>query len=298
MNKTNYIKDLGGDKYYDKEKELSEYKGEDRVVSSLELAEELKQTDDSIFTIKTDIPSMDRILEGVECGELIVITGLSGGGKTSLMMTITANMANNGVKSVWFTLEVTPRQFIKKITAKTGNIPEFYMPHENTDNTLKWIEERIVESQVKYNAKVVFIDHINAIFSIINSGGNVSLEIGDLVANIKQMAIKHNLVVFLVAHCKDPIDNKEPNERSIRDSGMILRLADTALGIWRVKNDKESTRLEEIEEEDTWAKVRIWKNRRNGILGWWYMEHNKHYLVERRTNFQELSSKNTKKLYE
>jgi replicative DNA helicase len=295
MESKKLIKDLPIEKFLDKEEELFNYDGTDRVVLATDLAEELKLTEDSIFNFKTGIPSMDRILEGVECGELAVITGLSGQGKTSLMMTLTSNMANGGVKSVWFSLEVTPRQLLKKLSAKTDNLPEFYIPRENTDNTLKWIEERIIEAQSKFNTQVVFIDHINAIYSLENSKGNVSLEIGDLVAKIKQFALKYNLIIFLVAHCKDPVDNKEPNERSIRDSGMILRLADIAMGIWRVKNEKESTRLEEIDEEDTWAKVRVWKNRRTGKLGWWYMNHDKHHLVEVETDFKKLTKP---KLYE
>ena len=293
------IKDFKKEEFLKKEKELYTYKGDDRVIHSNELNEELKLVEDSIFNLKTHIPTMDRILDGVECGELIVITGLSGQGKTSLMMTITQNMAEHGDKSIWFTLEVTPRQFIKKISAKTSMLPEFYIPRENTDNTLLWIEERILESQVKFNTKVVFIDHINAIFSLESSKGNISLEIGDMVAKIKQIAIKYNLVIFLVAHCKDPIDNKEPNERSIRDSGMIIRLADTVLGIWRVKNGKESNRLEEIEEEDSWAKCRIWKNRRTGKVGRWYMEHKEHSLSEVTSNFEQLTKPiKNRKLYE
>ena len=297
MENKKLIKDLPIEKVIKKEEELYEYKGSDRVVPAKELAEELKKTEDSIFTVNTHIPSMDRILEGVECGELIVITGLSGQGKTSLMMTLTDNMAHHGDKTVWFSLEVTPRQLLKKISARTDNVPEFYIPRENTDNTIKWIEERIVEAKVKYNTKVVFIDHINAIFSLENTRGNISLEIGDLVAKIKQIALKHDLVVFLVAHCKDPIDNKEPNERSIRDSGMILRLADVAMGIWRVKNNTESKRLEELDEEDNWAKVRVWKNRRTGKLGWWYMEHKDHYLEEVETDFQKLTKPTQNDLY-
>lgn len=201
---------------------------------------------------------------------------------TTAMMTLTNNMAEQGAKSCWFTLEVTPRQFLKKMASRTENLPEFFLPKENTENTLTWIEERIIESNVKYNTKVVFIDHLNAIFSLEQFKGNLSLEIGDMVAKIKDMAIKHNQIIFLVAHCKDPVDNKEPTKHSIRDSGMIIRLADTILGIWRIRNDAkpDDDRLREIREEDNQAKIRIWKNRREGKLGTFFMEHKNHYLTE------------------
>lgn len=280
--KKKLIKDLPVKELYKEEERLSVYQGADRVVPASELKAELSLTDESIFKFKTGIKTLDRILDGVECGELIVLTGLTGEGKTTAMMTLTNNMAEQGAKSCWFTLEVTPRQFLKKMASRTENLPEFFLPKENTENTLTWIEERIIESNVKYNTKVVFIDHLNAIFSLEQFKGNLSLEIGDMVAKIKDMAIKHNQIIFLVAHCKDPVDNKEPTKHSIRDSGMIIRLADTILGIWRIRNDAkpDDDRLREIREEDNQAKIRIWKNRREGKLGTFFMEHKDHYLTE------------------
>lgn len=280
--KKKLIKDLHIKDIVLKEEELAEYSGSDRVIPASELKEELSMGDESIFSLKTGIPSMDRILDGVECGELVVVTGLSGEGKTTFLMTLTNNMADLGTKSVWFTLEVTPRQFLKKITARTDKIPEFFIPKDNADNTLAWIEARILESKTKYQTKVVFIDHINMIYSLEQSRGNISLEIADLVAKIKQIAIKYNQIIFLVAHCKDPEDKKEPTQRSIRDSGMIVRLADTVLGVWRIRNDAapDNTVLKELDETDNQAKVRIWKNRRTGKVGYFFMEHKDHYLTE------------------
>jgi len=282
------IKDLGVKDMVLREEELYNYKGEDRVIKANELKQELSKVDDSLFHLNTGIPSLDRILDGVECGELIVVTGISGHGKTTFLMTLTTNMAELGYKALWFTLEVTPRQFLKKISMRTNNLPMFFIPRENTDNSISWIEEKIVEARAKYgnekdgNVNVVFIDHINAIYSLEQSRGNVSLEIADMVAKIKQIAIKYNLVIFLVAHCKDPVNNAEPVERDIRDSGMIVRLADTTIGVWRVKNsqDPTSTRLEVLDEDDNQTKVRIWKNRRTGKLGYFFMEHKDHYLTE------------------
>jgi hypothetical protein len=68
----------------------------------------------------------------------------------------------------------------------------------------------------------------------------------------------------------------------IRDIGMISRLADIVMGIWRVPNGtaKDCNRMKDCDEGDNWAKVRIWKNRRTGLLGSWFMEHNTHYLSE------------------
>lgn len=273
-----------GKELVDFEKKLFEYEGEDRIVSSLEIAKELDRTKEVAISFKTGIPSMDRILEDIEAGEVIMVTGPTGEGKTSLLMSITRNMVEKGVKSVWFTLEVTSRQFIKKLTARGGELPLFYMPAKNLDNHIQWIEDRIVEAVVKYDCKVVFIDHLHEIFNLFQARNNSSLEIGHLVSIIKNIAIQYNLAIFLIVHCRDnPMTPfAEPRKEDIRDSGLISRIADTIIGIWRIKIGEHNVkkRPKELDENDTWAKVKILKNRGEGTMGYWIMDHKDHYLEE------------------
>ena len=132
--------------------------------------------------------------------------------------------------------------------------------------------------------KCVFIDHIHMIFSLQKVHQNISLEIGDLVGKIEQIAVQYNLVIFLIAHNRDDAQNPkaEPTKESVRDSGMIIRLADTILGVWRVPNDSDlsKNKRETINEGDTWSKVRVFKNRRTGDVGAFFMNHINHKLVE------------------
>lgn len=268
----------------EREQELYTYEGQDRVISSHELVKELDETKDSVLSFKTGIPSMDRILEDIEAGELVVVTGPSGEGKTTLMMTITNNMANAGINSVWFTLEVTPRQFIKKMSASQENLPLFYMPRQNVDNQIAWLEERIIEAIVKYDTKVVFIDHLHQIFDLIKISGNTSLEIGALANKIKDIAVKNDIAIFLVVHNKNNTQSPlaEIRKEDLRDSGLIERAADTIIGIWRVRTGKTNPkrRPAELEENDNWAKVKVLKNRGEGTMGSWLMSHINHYLDE------------------
>jgi len=280
---------IKGKALYEVEGKLAKYEGEDRIVSSYHLVEELKKTEDSMFIIPTGVESIDRLHEGgLEAGELVIVTGPTGEGKTSLLMSITKNMAERDVATVWFTLEVTPRQFMKKISmGGTGEVPLFYLPNENTDNQVDWLEERIIEAKVKHNAKAVFIDHIHQIMSLAKMEGkntNMSWELGDLVGKLKNIAITHNLIIFLIAHTKDdPAGTaREPRKEDIRDSGLISRLADSIIGLWRVPDDDEigSTRRKALNESDTKTKVRVFKNRRTGKVGAFFMYHENHYLKE------------------
>ena len=154
---------------------------------------------------------------------------------------------------------------------------------------MDWIEVKILEaiSRAKADGKVlkgIFIDHIHQIFSISKVEKNISLELGDMVARIKQVAIQHNLVVFLIAHSKDdPMGTmREPRGTDIRDSGLITRLADTVLLIWRVTNDAntDTKRMKEVGPEDTKCKIRLDKNRRVGTRGNFFAKHKDHYIYE------------------
>lgn len=266
------------------EDSLVGYQGEDRIVTSHELAEQL-DIDNSIQQ-QTGVKSLDRILNGVEAGEMIIVSGPTGEGKTTLLMSITANIAKENLNSVWFTLEVTPKSFIQKIKrACQDKLPLFYLPNRNTDNQLEWLEHRIIEAKVKHDVKIVFIDHVHQIFSLHKVRSNsVSLEIGDMVGKIKQMAIDHHLVIFLIAHTRDNSErpNAEPRKEEIRDSGLISRLADAIVLVWRIKNGEENKdkRPANLTEEDNRAKVRIVKNRREGKLGTFIMEHENGILKE------------------
>lgn len=266
------------------EESLVTYEGEDRIVSSHELAQQLD--DQPEFSYNTGVHAIDRILGGVQPGEMVIVSGPTGEGKTTLLMSITRNMAMANIPSVWFTLEVTPKAFIQKIKKGTGDtMPTFYLPNRNTDNQIEWLEQRIIEAKVKYDPKVVFIDHVHQIFSLQKAQGkSLSLEIGDMVASIKQMAIDHHLVIFLIAHTRDNAEKPtaEPRKEEIRDSGLISRLADAIIMVWRIKNSEaeKTKRPTDLDENDTWSKVRIVKNRREGRMGTLIMEHKDGLLNE------------------
>jgi len=269
------------------EERLENYQGEDKMITSHEMKAIIDSQPEPQI-IKTGLPALDKVLNGVEAGELIVISGNTGSGKTTLMITITKSMVVNGIKSSWFTLENSPRNFIKAIS-KNGDLPLFYLPTKNTENNISWLMERIVEGCVKFNTKVVFIDHLHQIFSMEKMKGNLSLEIADIVAQIKQLAVEYGLVIFLVAHSTDNkiSTNSEPTIRDIRDSGMISRLADSVLGIWRIRqnsslNDlkKEKPAIDGETDEKFYNKLRIWKSRREGNYGTVYLEHENHAFKE------------------
>ncbi len=261
------VDQMSPEEYVAFEEYLAEYQGEDRVVSSIELNKETGTAQDYTYSMKSGLPSLDRMLDGFESGELIVATGKTGDGKTSLLFQITRNIHQTDAKPLWFSYEMSYRQLLKKMGV---DVFEFFMPRLMVSNHLDFIEKKIMEANVKYGTRVVFIDHLSMLYSLDKfSMRNVSLELGDIVAKIKSMALRHNVIIFLVSHVKKTEKGEEIFLEDIRDSGHTANLADIVITVQRVPNDYtlDTKRIRAIEEDDKKIKIKVEKNRRNGTRG-------------------------------
>lgn len=239
-----------------KEERLAVYDGPDKIISSQEFLEKLKQ-EKTPHSFMSGIPSLDLITGGFEAGELNIITGFTGMGKTSFCQSLTHSLAKNGTKALWFSYEVPPRQFFSKFP--NGEVPLFYLPAEMKGKDLSWIGDRILEAKIKYDVRAVFIDHLHFIIDLALAR-NPSLEIGAIVRALKTLAMRLHLAIFLIAHTVKPRENTFPGLESIRDSSFISQEADAVFAIQRQK----------LKGRDVFSNIsvlRILKHRRTGTMG-------------------------------
>jgi replicative DNA helicase len=237
------------------EKFLMEYNGPDRVVP---LAEALRLTQArGGIRLKTGIKELDDLAQGIETGELIVISGPTKNGKTTLMETISHHVStteDTAIQTVplWFSFEVNIHQFARKYN---GQMPDIRVPLQLMQNSASWLEEKIWEAKLKYGSHVVFIDHLHFIADILQSK-NPSMDIGKIMRSLKSMALKHGVVIFLAAHTgKRRLNDKEEiNSNDIRDSSFIPQEADTT---WMVR------RCEAVENA---AWLIVCNHRRTGVM--------------------------------
>lgn len=232
-----------------KEQILSEYDGEDRVVVCTELKKRYS-TDLSNLTYKYGIPSLDKYTEGVQGGELTVLSGQTGQGKTLLAQSFTREFEVEDIGCLWFTYEVMPQQFLRQFGE---SLPIFYMPNVLKGNALEWIEERIYESFLKYDTKVVFIDHLHYLIDL-DMKHNVSLEIGKVMRFLKKLCIKYVQAIFVISHMTKVVQDKEPDIEHLRDSALTGCEADNVFFIWRKKSNPQE------------AILKISKARRTGAM--------------------------------
>jgi NAD-dependent DNA ligase len=73
-------------------KDLLNYDGEDKVISSFEMKDKIGKQK-TLLNVRSKIPSLDRLLDGFATGELIMLSGLTKNGKTLLAQTLTQSFA-------------------------------------------------------------------------------------------------------------------------------------------------------------------------------------------------------------
>jgi replicative DNA helicase len=229
------------------EKKLYSYEGKDRVISSHVMSKAIREEDKPIV-IQSGLPTLDHYIDGFQGGELTVISGLTGNGKTLFAQSLTKNFDEQGIRSLWFSYEVMSANFLNSFGE---DLPLFYMPSRLTENSLSWINTRIHEGKLKYQIQAVFVDHLHFIVTMNRS--NISIEIGQAMRAIKKMALQYNVAFFLIAHTQKIKQDVELGLGDTRDSSFIEQEADNVFYLWRTKKENQ-------------AILKIAKNRRNGIF--------------------------------
>jgi len=213
------------------------------IISSYELLNKLKEQGEArpLVNIRSKMPSLDRAIENFNDGDLYAVSGPTKNGKTTLCQTLTRNFCDQQYHSLWFSYEVTPRQFVHCFEEE--DFPLFYLPDGLKARSMDWVEGKIIESLDKFNTRVVFIDHLHYLFDLVQRG-NTSLTIGNVVRRLKGLAVANKLVIFLLCHTTKPGGETDLSYISIRDSSFVAQEADSVFMIQRTGDNEGQLRVE------------------------------------------------------
>jgi len=244
----------------------AQYVGDDRVISSYQLQKYYDRLGFKPERFYCGMPNLDYITGGWEESEVCVVSGVTGNGKTLFCKTLTRYFPLAGHDCLWFTYEEIPRLFISRFQ----ELPIFYLPKKNLSHKLEWIEKRIIESKVKYKTKIVFIDHLHFLVPL-KAYINQSILIGSIMREIKKIAIRHRIIIFVVAHTAKIKQDEHPDLANIRDSSFIAQESDKVFYIRRC-GESENGEIRFNEKTN----VYILKNRLNGNVNTLKMRFNFH----------------------
>jgi replicative DNA helicase len=212
-------------------------------------------------TITTSIASLDEILGEIEGGELVLIAGRPGKGKTSLALNIIAANALRMVPGLMFSLEMRARKLArrlliwqarvsgnqlrgtidlaawKKITAAAGDFADAPLWINAKINQLQqivaesrsWYARR-VQTQARKRGMIV-VDYAQLVRVTRARGGNREQEVAQISGAMKSLAMELGIPVFLLCQLSREIEKRggPPMLSDLRESGSLEQDADRVL---------------------------------------------------------------------
>ena len=257
---------------------------------------ELSKGGDKTSTIHTFYSDIDRILVGMNPGDLILIGARPGMGKTSFALNIAAEIAKRRTdKTVAiFSLEMTKTQLASRLLSSEGRIESRKLRDGNLEaedyakladaasalaETNVYIDDSSDLSPMKMRTKlrrlrnlgIVFIDYLQLMHSDDKKkSDNRVLEVADITRNLKIMAKEFGCPIVLLSQLSrisQDRKDKRPQLTDLRDSGAIEQDADVVMFLHReFYYDNRNTDIQNM------AECIIAKNRHGAVdtinLGW------------------------------
>lgn len=218
--------------------------------------------------IPSNIPELDNLIGGFGKGDIILISGDTGDGKTTFARFLIRKFSECKKNCLVFSYEETNEEFLSKFN---GNLPDGYIPKVLTAKSPVWIEAKILEAVEMYNIEVVFIDNLKGIINYDSKRNEVG-EVDSIIQKLKAIAIKYNIVLFLLAHIKKS-DTGLIDKNSLTGSKTIVDTASVGIALYRNREEQEKQEAEENGIRYTnFTTAYLIKNRYKGIYDNFRME--------------------------
>ena len=242
----------------------------DQVISARDLKKELENAPKQQF-FKSTFEGLDTLLGGFAEGDFVVVGGEQKSGKTTLCVTLTKRFSEQGVRCLWFSIELPYQEFLELFGKE---LPDFYVPRKREQRTVKWIEEKIKDATENHGVKIVFIDHLGLIADEQTVGRYNSIDIIDArLDQIRQLALKYRVCIIGVSeYNKESMKkvNTEMRTDNLRGTARLGYVATAVIGIERLAGVKRARVWQDIKNEpeeifissDMW--IYILESRRTG----------------------------------
>jgi len=244
---------------------------DDEIMHIAEAADLQKINQDEVYPLGFDVFD-EAILGGVCPGDVITIGGQPGHGKTSLCQEFTIKMlrSEKAPKALWFSYEVLASHLWTKFQEMGMTRKDCaFIPANHSTGNIEWVEKKIKEGKEKFGTKLVFIDHLGfllpktrGILGNKNMSSNYSTFLTQIMRDLKSIAIKEEVIIFLPVHMKKPNFKSKVSEiEDISGSAGPAQESDLVFIIERIREtDAERERMFTGE-----SKISLAKNRKTGI---------------------------------
>ena len=236
-------------------------------------------------TKKLDIPQstgfvgIDKyIIGGFRGGDLVIVSGQSGRGKTLYSLQLTKNLSENGTPTLFMSFE-EPMNRIKWRLEQMGAKEDIlvFAPKELKTGQVEWLKEKIIDALAHHFIDIVIIDNLDFLTAPKTSIDDKWTMQSRIIGMLKEVAIKYSITIILNAHVKKT-DDSVPKMEDLYGSGDVYKLSDFVLFVHRLR-DKSEIRGS-IGAFNNQTDIIIEKNRLTGQLGIIHLEYLDGNLVE------------------
>ena len=256
--------------------------------------EKLSQQEGGMTGVTTGFKELDKITNGWQSSDMIIIAARPGMGKTAFTLSLAANAAEAGTGVAIFSLEMANDQLVKRLIAmdsmiKASTLKEGSLKDEEwpiLSNSVAKLSElpifiddtpaiNIFELRAKcrrlkqnHNIGLVAIDYLQLMSAGDSSKrGNREQEISSISRALKGMAKELDLPVIALSQLSRAVEtrggDKKPQLSDLRESGAIEQDADIVTFIYRPDYYELADDMEIAQDS---AEIIISKHR-NGSLG-------------------------------
>ena len=237
-------------------------------------------SDKDVTGVTSGFAALDKLTNGFQKSDLIVVAGRPGMGKTAFGLSVLLNAAKTGKSCAFFSLEMSSEQLVKRLISIVSHIGQKTLRTGNftADEIQKYIEaNNVLEHLPIYldDTPFITVNQIKSKCRKLYNAGQLDREqqISEISRSLKGMAKEFNVPVIALAQVNRNVeksDNKRPRLSDLRESGAIEQDADIIMFLYRDKVYNPDTAYKNV------AEIIIEKHR-NGEQGTAYVEFNAAY---------------------
>lgn len=237
------------------------------VARAIDAAAHAYQRDGKVRGVAYGLAGLDQKTLGAMPGQLIVIAGRPGMGKSAMALGIARNMAEAGNPVLFWSgemgdVDLTTRMISDKLWSPSHRLTYWQIAsgkyreerfhdiqrvgrelaelpiriEQQPGLTVSQIGARARQWKRKHGLKALFVDHLGLIRASGRYAGNKVNETGEITMGLKMLAKELGVPVFLLCQINRGVEQREdkrPSLSDLRNSGDIEQDADTVMILYR-----------------------------------------------------------------
>ncbi len=262
------------------------------IQEAISTIEDFHQRGGVIAGVTTGLPDLDKLLWGLQPGDVFVIAARPSIGKTSLACGIAEHVAADlGLPVGFFSLEMTQaslamkmlcsraRVSIKniregfiverdfpKLTSAAGKLSKAPIYIDDTSGlSVMELRARARRMSQQYGIRLLVIDYLQLLHSTSRRVDNRQQEVADISTNVKTMAKELAMPVILIAQLNREVERSggRPKMSQIRESGVVEADADIIGLLFKPEAEDDG----QNQRQDAVPVTLIIAKQRNGATG-------------------------------